>query len=557
VDDRLAGLSPRAGRVLDVAAVLGTRFRLDVLAEAAEVPLGEVRALLGEAAGAGLVAEVGADRGAFRHDLLRDAVYDTLSFADRTALHHTAADVLAGYARRGRDTAPAEVAHHLLLSGPEHARRAAEYAREAATRAEEMFAFEDAARWYERAVEALGVRADAGTGGGGFGEGLESASALGASLETGDGDREAAHQRGDFGQRGPKGPGRGIGRSADSGSGAGLGDGRGGARGDGGGDGGPDGWSEVRGDGDGRGVGATAGAGGARGVVFGRGRGLGGAGAVEGGAVEGGAGREWLDRVELVEVLLGLGAARLGAGEREAAREAFLTAAGMAREVDRPDLLARAALGLGTGLVGFEVDLNDREQVDLLTEARTALSAEPEHSETERDCADGEWDRSRAEAGDPGQPDRPRVGLDARSGVEAERLAVPYDSSAEPDGATQPDRPWAGPDARPSAEAEDPAGPDRPRAKPYRPDAEPRPSDARRLAASSLPEDASPSPGARSLSTSPRRFQPTSRVPRSSTTPTPPPPAPPRHRASLACRRAPRAGGRATGARPGGRGGRP
>ena len=246
VRDRLEDLTPRAARVLDVAAVLGTRFRLDVLAEAAEVPLGELRTLLGEAAAAGLLAEAGADRGAFRHDLLRDAVYDTLAPAARAALHHAAAEVLAGYARRGRDTGPAEVAHHLLLSGPEQAGEAARYAREAAVRAEALSAFEDAARWYERAVE---VR-DAGSA----------------------------------------------------------------------------------------------------------------------------------EPVELVEVLLGLGSARLGAGEREAARAALLRAAALAREAGRADLLARAALGLGTGAVGFEVDLQDREQLDLLTEARAALAAEPTHA---------------------------------------------------------------------------------------------------------------------------------------------------------------------------------
>ncbi|WP_030928863.1 ATP-binding protein [Streptomyces sp. NRRL S-646] len=246
VRDRLDDLTPRAARVLDVAAVLGTRFRLDVLAEAAEVPLGELRTLLGEAAGAGLLAVAGADRGAFRHDLLRDAVHDTLAPAARAALHQAAAEVLAGYARRGRDTGPAEVAHHLLLSGPEQAGEAARYAREAAVRAEALSAFEDAARWYERAVEVWGA----------------------GSAEP----------------------------------------------------------------------------------------------------------------VELVEVLLGLGSARLGAGEREAARAALLRAAALAREAGRADLLARAALGLGTGAVGFEVDLEDREQLDLLAEARAALAAEPAHA---------------------------------------------------------------------------------------------------------------------------------------------------------------------------------
>ncbi|MFJ9728621.1 ATP-binding protein [Streptomyces sp. NPDC101209] len=256
VRERLADLTPRAARLLDVAAVLGTRFRLDVLAETAEVPLAEVRALLGEAAGAGLLAEVGAHRAGFRHDLLRDAVYDALTPGDRAALHHAAAEVLAGYARRGRDTGPAEVAHHLFLAGPEHAAAAARCACEAAARAEALSAFEDAARWYERAVDAWTARAAPVPGG------------------------RAGH--------------------------------------------------------------APAGS---------------------------------SDRAELVETLLGLGAARLGAGEREAAREALLEAAGPARELGRPDLLARAALGLGTGPVGFEVDLDDRQQVDLLTEARAALGA--------------------------------------------------------------------------------------------------------------------------------------------------------------------------------------
>ncbi|WP_458245638.1 ATP-binding protein [Streptomyces sp. MAI_2237] len=256
VRERSADLTPRAARLLDVAAVLGTRFRLDVLAETAEVPLAEVRALLGEAAGAGLLAEVGAHRAAFRHDLLRDAVYDALTPGDRAALHHAAAEVLAGYARRGRDTGPAEVAHHLFLAGPEHATAAARCAREAAARAEALSAFEDAARWYERAVDAWTAGADPVPGG------------------------RAGH--------------------------------------------------------------AAAGS---------------------------------PDRAELVETLLGLGAARLGAGEREAARETLLEAAVLARELGRPDLLARAALGLGTGPVGFEVDLDDRQQADLLTEARAALGA--------------------------------------------------------------------------------------------------------------------------------------------------------------------------------------
>ncbi|MGW2570599.1 AAA family ATPase [Streptomyces sp. NPDC001537] len=487
VRDRMDDLTPRAARVLEVAAVLGTRFRLDVLAEAAEVPLGELRTLLGEAAGAGLLVEAGADRGAFRHDLLRDAVHDTLAPAERADLHRTAAEVLAGYARRGRDTGPAEVAHHLLLSGPEQAAEAARYAREAAARAEALYAFEDAARWYERAVElwdggAVGAGGDdrgagvPGTGGAtagasgvgvvGVGEGAErggqagrvsgddreagapgagglSAGALGGGVagpgevagrggggghRAGDDDGGAEASgvggatggiagRGDEGDRrsggdnggvgvpgaggataeasggGVAGPGEVAGRGGGGGHRAGDDDGGAGAPGAGGATGGASGVGAggVAGRGGGRRAGGGATGAGVPGVG-GAAAGASGVGVVGAGGVAGrggGDGQErgpgpgvasWGHRVELVEALLGLGSARLGAGEREGARAALLRAAGLAREAGRADLLARAALGLGTGPVGFEVDLEDREQLDLLTEARAALAAEPGHT---------------------------------------------------------------------------------------------------------------------------------------------------------------------------------
>jgi hypothetical protein len=61
------------------------------------------------------------------------------------------------------------------------------------------------------------------------------------------------------------------------------------------------------------------------------------------------------------------------AGRSEDARDAYFTVAERARAHASPDDLARAALGLGAGLAGFEVSLNDVEQVDLLEEALAAL----------------------------------------------------------------------------------------------------------------------------------------------------------------------------------------
>jgi hypothetical protein len=82
------------------------------------------------------------------------------------------------------------------------------------------------------------------------------------------------------------------------------------------------------------------------------------------------------------------GSARLGQGDRVAAREDFLHGADAAREAGDAELLARAALGLGAGPAGFEVDLLDREQIDLLEEARAALveRAVPEDGTTDADA---------------------------------------------------------------------------------------------------------------------------------------------------------------------------
>ncbi len=76
------------------------------------------------------------------------------------------------------------------------------------------------------------------------------------------------------------------------------------------------------------------------------------------------------------DLLLLAGEKRLGAGELERAREAYVEAAGIARRSDDAELFARAALGFASGLSGFEVRLWDRAQTDLLEEALRHLGTD-------------------------------------------------------------------------------------------------------------------------------------------------------------------------------------
>jgi tetratricopeptide (TPR) repeat protein len=73
------------------------------------------------------------------------------------------------------------------------------------------------------------------------------------------------------------------------------------------------------------------------------------------------------------DLLLALGAAQSRAGESSTARETFLRAAGLARKLGSPERLARAALGYGAGMGGFEFGRVDDGLVALLAEAREAL----------------------------------------------------------------------------------------------------------------------------------------------------------------------------------------
>lgn len=75
------------------------------------------------------------------------------------------------------------------------------------------------------------------------------------------------------------------------------------------------------------------------------------------------------------ELLLRLGDAQARAGDTPAARETFLTAAALARELELPEQLGRAALGYGGRFV-WEAGRGDPHLVPLLEEAVAALPSE-------------------------------------------------------------------------------------------------------------------------------------------------------------------------------------
>ncbi|MEU8276073.1 AAA family ATPase [Microbispora bryophytorum] len=108
--ERLEELSGPTRHMLQVAGVLGRSFSVKDLAEMLGETTGDLLPMLEEAMSAGIVESAGHEL-AFRHELLWEAVTETLSSAVRRALHREAGEMLL---KRGGSTIPA--AAHLIHS---------------------------------------------------------------------------------------------------------------------------------------------------------------------------------------------------------------------------------------------------------------------------------------------------------------------------------------------------------------------------------------------------------------------------------------------------------
>lgn len=145
IRQRLALVPPAARSVLEAGAVLGVELAAADLERLHPEAARELDAITNT----GLVMRRG-DRIRFAHSLYREALYHDLARPVRQALHREAARALSA-----SGASPAEVAHHLLESGPDAVAEATEQALAAAHQSVNAFAFEDAIAVLERAKLAI------------------------------------------------------------------------------------------------------------------------------------------------------------------------------------------------------------------------------------------------------------------------------------------------------------------------------------------------------------------------------------------------------------------
>jgi DNA-binding winged helix-turn-helix (wHTH) protein/tetratricopeptide (TPR) repeat protein len=159
---RLDALSERSNELLRTAAVLGRGFDVALLARLAEQAPDALLDPIGEALAAGILVEDEERMGrfAFAHALVRQTLYDELRAPQRVRLHRRVAEALEAAYAASAEPPLSELAHHWFEAAPGGGgERAIASACRAAERAHALLAYEESARLYEQALEALGIAA--------------------------------------------------------------------------------------------------------------------------------------------------------------------------------------------------------------------------------------------------------------------------------------------------------------------------------------------------------------------------------------------------------------
>lgn len=149
---RLRGLGAGVRGMIEQAAVVGEAFDLPALIATSEADVAATLAAIDSAEAVGLIRAVPGSDGefAFVHALTREAVLNGMAASRRRILHARAAEALEG---RGDPSVIPRLANHYLLAHVlGYHEKALHYSRKAAQLAEQSLAYEDAAKWFERAT---------------------------------------------------------------------------------------------------------------------------------------------------------------------------------------------------------------------------------------------------------------------------------------------------------------------------------------------------------------------------------------------------------------------
>lgn len=158
---RLDALSEECNQILTLACVIGREFGLGLLERLTDLSVDRILAALDEAIAARIVSRplAAVGRYSFSHTLIRESLYEELTTPLRVRLHRQVGAVLEEL----HPSDPArlsELAHHFFQAAAAgDVEKAVDYEARAAERALQLLAHEQAVAHYERALEALDLKA--------------------------------------------------------------------------------------------------------------------------------------------------------------------------------------------------------------------------------------------------------------------------------------------------------------------------------------------------------------------------------------------------------------
>ncbi len=155
---RLSRLSEEANRTLSLAAVIGREFGIEILEAIGDLPESRLLDAIDEAVQAQLIAELpdGVGRFAFLHALIRETVYGELTTTRRVRVHRRVGEAIERLASGRPDPPLADLAYHFVQAvSMDTADKAINYATRAGDGAAGVLAQEEAARFYDMALQSL------------------------------------------------------------------------------------------------------------------------------------------------------------------------------------------------------------------------------------------------------------------------------------------------------------------------------------------------------------------------------------------------------------------
>lgn len=153
---RLEPLSRESLGLLSLASIVGREFDASILGEIAGLDTSEVLSFMEETSKAGIVAQTSA-LGTFRftHVLIRETLYEEQGVAERMRRHAQVAAILEDRYGEVLEEHLPELAHHWFKAAQAgNTEKMMQYSLAAASRAESLGAYEEAARLYRRALRA-------------------------------------------------------------------------------------------------------------------------------------------------------------------------------------------------------------------------------------------------------------------------------------------------------------------------------------------------------------------------------------------------------------------